>query len=104
MFGLSTEHIIQIQTIFQKHPEIELAFIFGSRAMNSYKPASDVDIAIKGEQINRQTILEVSRQLNEETLMPYNFDIVNYHTIQNKELIVHIDKVGVLLFEKKNPS
>ena len=36
--------------------------------------------------------------LNEETTMPYNFDIVNYETITNEELTNHIDRVGVGLF------
>ena len=36
---------------------------------------------------------DVAYQLNEETIMPYIFDVLNYHMITNPDLIAHIDRV-----------
>ena len=30
--------------------------------------------------------------------MPYKFDIINYHTISSKELMEHIDRVGIVIY------
>jgi len=34
--------------------------------------------------------------------MPYHFDIINYHKIENKDLAAHIDRVGILLYTKES--
>jgi predicted nucleotidyltransferase len=101
MFGLKDGDIKTIRDILAKHSEVEKAFVFGSRAKGNYKNGSDVDIALKGEKITFKTISDINYELNEETLMPYGFDILNYHTIQNPDLVEHIDRMGVCFYEKK---
>ena len=81
-----------------KHEEIEEAIIFGSRAMGNYKKGSDVDIAIKGKQVERNIIRKLNDDLNEEYPLPYFFDILNYKEISNQELKEHIDSVGKLIY------
>ena len=48
-YGLSEKQLEQVISILKKYDEIEGAILFGSRALGNYKPASDVDIAIKGD-------------------------------------------------------
>jgi len=36
--------------------------------------------------------------LNEETSLPYVFDVLDYHSITNKELQAHIDRVGKSIY------
>ena len=50
-----------------------------------------MDIAIKGAELDFDTISQISYLLNEETSMPYKFDLVNYHSIQEPALLDHID-------------
>lgn len=99
MFGLRDDDINAIREIFQKFPEVEMALIFGSRATGNFKNGSDVDIALKGVAVNYNTALNISSALNEETLMPYHFDVLNYNTIQNQDLRSHIDRMGKLIYE-----
>lgn len=61
---------------------------FGSRAKGNYKKGSDIDIAIIGNE------RKLSYQLNEEGNLPYFFDIINLEKITNKDLLVHINRVG----------
>jgi predicted nucleotidyltransferase len=97
-FGLLQEDIDAIISILKSEDAIEQAIIFGSRAKGNYKNGSDVDIAIKGEKVNINTITHILYLLNEETIMPYKFDILNYNTITNQALMEHIDRVGQILY------
>jgi len=99
-FGLKEEETKYIEKIISKFLEIEKVVIFGSRAMGNQKLASDVDIAVKGENISHQTILKIIDLLNEESPLPYFFDIINYNNIANIELKKHIDEKGVVIYKK----
>ncbi|MDD2798289.1 MAG: nucleotidyltransferase domain-containing protein [Bacteroidales bacterium] len=103
MFGLKDADIEAICVILATHQEVDEAIIFGSRAKGNFKNGSDVDIALKGNTITFSTINAISFELNEESLMPYKFDILNYHTIKNSDLKEHIDRIGVS-FYKKSPE
>ncbi|MFZ4455158.1 MAG: nucleotidyltransferase family protein [Bacteroidales bacterium] len=102
MFGLKESDIQAILSVLADYAQVEQAFVFGSRAKGNYRPGSDVDIALKGLSITFSTIQEIGFRLNEESLMPYKFDILNYNTIQNEALKSHIDRVGTC-FYTKNP-
>ncbi len=78
-FGLTHSDLHAIKQVLAKYPQIEQAIIFGSRAKGNYKPGSDVDIALKGAHLTSQLINRVSFELNEETTMPYHFDVLNFH-------------------------
>ena len=99
-FGLSNEDIKIINDVFKEFPEIEKVIIFGSRALNTFKPASDVDFALKGK-INLDIVAKVKRILDEERPLPYFFDIVDYNSISNPELKKHIDGHGKIFYLKK---
>ena len=59
MFGLKEKHIKDIQSVFIKYPGIEKAIIYCSRAKGNYRPASDIDLALKGEELNLSTLLKM---------------------------------------------
>lgn len=101
MFGLKQSDLNSIITILQSQAEVEEAIIFGSRAKGGYKNGSDVDIALKGTSVSHRLINHVSYLLNEETLMPYKFDVLDYHTISNKNLTAHIDRAGKVFYKRK---
>lgn len=67
---------------------VSKSIIFGSRAKNTYKKGSDVDIAIVGDE------RRLSYILNEESNLPYYFDVINLEKIKNENLIEHINRVG----------
>ena len=51
-YGLPEEHIKIILDYIARYSEIEEAVLFGSRALGTYKPGSDVDIALKGNKVD----------------------------------------------------
>lgn len=99
--GLSQDDINDIRDLLVRFPEIETAKIFGSRAKGKYKKGSDIDIALFGVHLADQTISEISYQLNQETLMPYHFDIFCYNTATNIDLKDHIDRGGKSIYQKE---
>ena len=101
MFGLKKNDIDNIISIVQGFNVVEQALIFGSRAMGNYKKGSDIDIAIKGDSIDYKITSQIAYLLNEETLMPYFFDVVHYNSLKNENLVDHIDRVGVVFYEQQ---
>jgi uncharacterized protein len=97
-YGLSEGQLNEIIAKIKAIPEIEEAFIFGSRAVGSFKNSSDVDIAIKGEKIDFKTVAHLKWQLEEETYLPFFFDVVAYTTIDNSALKHEIDKNGQRIY------
>lgn len=102
--GLTQTDIKRITAAIKQFPEIEKAFIFGSRAKGTYKKASDVDLAIKGHAVTPETIQRLSFLLNEELPLPYFFDVVHYESLENQLLVEHIDRVGKSLTLFDRPS
>jgi len=100
-FGLRPSDISEIISILTQFPEIEQAVIFGSRAKNSYREGSDVDIALSGSSVNFDVVSRVHALLEDESKMPYLFDIVDYTHLNHKELREHIERVGVAFYQKK---
>lgn len=104
MFGLRDSDINTIRQVLQQFPEVQSALMFGSRAKGNYRSGSDVDIALKGEALSYQIILRISAQLNEETLMPYHFDVLDYNTLTNDQLKDHINRVGKIFYQRAGRS
>lgn len=50
MFGLSQKVIEQIHGVLEQHPQVQEALIYGSRARGNYKPGSDIDLVLCGDQ------------------------------------------------------
>jgi type I restriction enzyme, S subunit len=99
-YGLSQKQIDEINEVFATYDEIEEAILFGSRAINTFKEASDVDIAIKGENITLKTVANLKYELEEETYIPFFFDVVAFNSVQSEELKKHINMKGVSLYQK----
>jgi uncharacterized protein len=100
-FGLFDTDIESIVSVLKKQPKVDSAFIFGSRAKGNFSNGSDVDIALKGAELDFEIINQISYWLNEESRMPYKFDVLNYHTITEPALKEHIERVGIEFYQKK---
>jgi predicted nucleotidyltransferase len=98
--GLTDSQKIEIRKVLCEYKSIESAILFGSRAMGTNSPASDVDIALTGD-ISLRDQIRISAQLNESKAL-LKYDIVRYSIITNKKLIEHIRKYGKKIYEKEN--
>jgi predicted nucleotidyltransferase len=97
MIGLSPKELEILQNVFKKFDNINEVILFGSRALGTQKTASDIDLAIKGN-VDINTLSKLKYTLEEDTNLPYFFDVVIYDNLDNLELKKHIDEFGLLIW------
>jgi len=102
MFGLRKSDLEYIIEFLKSQQEVEEAVIYGSRAKGNFRNGSDVDIALMGKSVSRSNVLQTSFALNEESAMPYKFDVLDFNTIENNNLRDHILRAGKLFYSKKD--
>jgi predicted nucleotidyltransferase len=98
-YGLTDETISKIQQVFSTFPEVEQAILYGSRAKANFKPSSDIDITVKGENMNLQILNKIEWQLD-DLLLPYTFDLSIFRYLNNPDLREHVERVGVVVYQK----
>lgn len=99
-FGLKDTEIEQLRGIFAANERIERVVIYGSRAKGNFKPFSDVDITLVGEQLKHTDLCQIDLAID-DLLMPYRFDISIFHTLRNADLIEHIQRVGITIYSRQ---
>ena len=70
-YGLKDSFISTIEEIFKKNNKITKLIIYGSRAKGTYKPGSDIDLAIVGE-ISLEELNKIAIELDDLD-SPYTF-------------------------------
>jgi len=98
-FGLSPAHLEAIVAVLRDFTEVERAVVFGSRAMGTFKPGSDLDVCLFGAGVDSRLAGRVERELNEKTPALYRVDVLAYKGIENTSLRQHIDQAGVPILE-----
>ena len=98
-FGLKSGILGQLNRLFIAHPEIDTVVLYGSRAKGTYHPGSDIDITIKGEHVSDSLVGKLAEEID-ELLLPYSFDISAWSQIDNPDLLAHIERVGIVMYQK----
>ncbi len=99
-YGLTDIELNKLRDIFSQYTDIEKAVLYGSRAKGNYKPFSDVDITLKGDAITRSQLNKLLLDVD-DLLLPYQFDVSIFNTLTNAELIDHIQRIGIVIYEKQ---
>jgi len=102
-FGLPPATLDKLRSVFARHPAVERVVLYGSRAKGSYRPGSDIDLAIKGGQIDFAELLKIEDEID-DLLLPYCVDLSLYGELANADLIDHIDRVGVDVYARQSPA
>ncbi|MDR1662276.1 MAG: nucleotidyltransferase domain-containing protein, partial [Azoarcus sp.] len=91
--GLKEKHRETIIRILSANPRVKRAVLFGSRAMGTHTAASDVDIALFGEELTLDDQTKLATEIENRTI-PQQVDLLRFHEVKNKELLKHIKKYG----------
>lgn len=99
-FGLDESVIKRICDVFARHPEVEKAIIYGSRARGTHKRRSDIDLTLTGDE--RLTFVALTMIMDEldDLLLPYMIDLSVLSYISDPDLLDHIRRVGVVFYER----
>lgn len=99
-YGLRQQHLDEIIEVASSYKEVDELLIYGSRATGKHRKGSDVDLAIKGDLATIETAFDLKWHLQEETWLPYLFDVTNYNTISSQGLKQDIDNEGQLIYKR----
>lgn len=99
-FGLRDTDITTMHDLFRQHPDIEQVWVYVSRAKGTNHPGSDVDLALIGPDVKRETVSHVHFVLEEDSPMPFFFDVLHWNTLSNQKLKDEIERTGNLLYER----
>ena len=92
--GLPLKTLQQLQFVFAQYPEITEVILYGSRAKGNYRLGSDIDLTIVSPTLSHQQLLKIENQID-DLLLPYRVDLCLFKTIDNPDLIDHIERVGI---------
>lgn len=96
--GLSASHQLAIQKCLVKQPKVERATLYGSRAIGSFRPGSDIDLALEGELSLSE--LNALVMAIDDLLLPYELDLSLFDLINNPQLREHIERVGKVFYQR----
>ena len=103
--GLSEHELCMIASVLQPYAhKIERVGVFGSRATGKYRPDSDIDLVLYG---NDLTEADQDRlfTLFTETMLALKVDVTIYHLVSYPPLRQHIDDVvRILELEHDKPD
>lgn len=91
--GLTAEARSGIREVLSEVPQIRKAVLFGSRAMGTWRPASDIDLALEGEKLDMSVLLTLKARLADLNL-PVEVDLIIHDRITNVDLERHIHAYG----------
>jgi len=84
-FGLNKDIIDDINSVIKRFPKVEKVLIYGSRATNTYKNYSDIDIAIFSTTLTAQEFSDLWNQLNDLPSI-FKIDLVHFEGLSNDTL------------------
>ena len=96
LYGLRADIIEKIVQTIQKNLKIQKIILFGSRAKDTYKKGSDIDISIVSEDLSLKELNQLKVMLD-DLMLPYKIDLLDYGRISNNDLKEHINRVGKIL-------
>lgn len=97
-YGLSADVLRKIRAVFAQYPQIEQVILYGSRAKGNFRKGSDIDLTIKGEGVSLSQLLKIESQLD-DLLLPHKIDLSLFHQLEDPDLVAHIARVGVILYQ-----
>lgn len=101
-YGLKDSELTNLKALFAKNDRLERVILYGSRAKGTYKPFSDVDITLVGRELTHSDLNRMILDID-DLLLPYMFDISIFHTLKSSDLIDHINRRGIVIYEKDAP-
>jgi predicted nucleotidyltransferase len=66
--------------------------------MGTYRNGSDIDLCIEAPLLGLTELFAIDNKIH-DLLLPWKIDLSIKHTIDNQDLINHINRVGVLFYD-----
>lgn len=103
MFGLSQQNIEALRNVISCTKSVREAVVYGSRARGDNTPFSDIDIALKGDNITSRDLTRIYFMI-EDLFIPYTVDLCVVSDIRNERLVQNIQNEGKVLYSVKSDN
>lgn len=102
--GLPAATVQEITEILARHPAVDRAVLFGSRAKGVHRPGSDIDLAlIGGAGLDALTLGQIEEALD-DSYLPYRFSLLILTRQTDPDIAAHIARVGQPFYERKREN
>lgn len=98
-FGLPLYVMERLGAAFPGHDAIESVTLYGSRAKGTYRHNSDIDLMLNAPHMNWTEFNQLEREID-DLLLPWKVDMALRHQVENSDLLDHVDRVGVAVFDR----
>lgn len=103
-FGLKETTIQKICAVLARYPQVQQAILYGSRAKGTYQNGSDIDLTLRGDaHLDLDVLRKIMNELD-DLLLPYTIDLSILDHITDPDVRDHIQRVGVIFYEKSMPN
>ena len=96
--GLTEIQLNKILSVFSQYDSLDMVKLYGSRAKGNYRTGSDVDLAMFGDNFSHKDLTSLALQLD-DLMLAYTFDLSRFQDIESDELVEHINRVGITIYE-----
>ena len=97
--GLDKKLLDEIIRVITSRKKVDKIILYGSRAANRFKRASDIDLAIAGSRWTADDLAVVKFYLEESLSTPLKFDVVLLNTLKKQALVDDIRQEGVTIYD-----
>ena len=99
-YGLKESVSQRINSVLARYPQVDKAILYGSGAKGNFKNGSDIDLTLRGgADLTLKVLYRIMDELD-DLLLPYMIDLSTFKTINNPDVIEHIQRVGVTFYDR----
>ena len=99
-YGLPDAAIKKICAVLGRHPQVQQAILYGSRAKGTHKRGSDIDLTLRGGTDMTLPVLYRIMDELDDLLLPYTIELSIYANIDDPDVKAHIHRVGHVFYEQ----
>ena len=95
--GLTAEDMRKLASVFEVEAGVTEVVLYGSRAKQSHRVGSDIDLTLKGCDLSTGWQMNLMGKID-DLLLPYEVDLSIFEHIENQDLLEHINRFGKVIF------
>ena len=96
---LTDNQISGILEILKENKKLQKVVLYGSRAKGNFSPGSDIDLALTGDSLDFNDIVDYKVKLDNLPILN-KIDLVIYDQIKEPALIEHIKRIGKVIYQR----
>lgn len=96
VFGIPRTTLHKLIRCISTNPKVEQIILYGSRAKGTYKPFSDIDLTLKGNELTHRDLFQIADAID-DLYMPYEVDLSLWKDLDYQPLLEEIERHGRIL-------